>query len=147
MRGPRGMGREPFDRPERDTAKQVRCAMENVDRVVREAGLRGWEDVFPWFDRIIPIRWSRSPRFWRRSINVSRSTVLSGQRFGVKTLAGPEMIIEISGREAARATTIRGGSVQVETVLEVMSSLRSVSILKEIVQYEYAYNAPAKPVG
>jgi enamine deaminase RidA (YjgF/YER057c/UK114 family) len=74
--------------------------MENVDRVVREAGLRGWEDVYlvrsyhtdpmeslPALLEEINRRIPEHHPIWTA--------------IGVKTLAGPEMIIEIEV-EAAR---------------------------------------------
>ncbi|GFZ44473.1 hypothetical protein JCM24511_02195 [Saitozyma sp. JCM 24511] len=81
-------------------AKQVRCAMENVDRVVREAGLRGWEDVF------LVRSYHTDPMESLPALLEEINRRIPEHRpiwtaIGVKTLAGPEMVIEIEV-EAAR---------------------------------------------
>ncbi|KAH6612177.1 Endoribonuclease L-PSP/chorismate mutase-like protein [Boeremia exigua] len=77
-----------------DTIKQIRLAMENVDIVLKAAGLRGWEDVYLLRSYHCDIRTS-----WEPTVEALK-TRIPGHRpvwtaVAVPHLAFPAMLIEL----------------------------------------------------
>ncbi|KAL6907322.1 Endoribonuclease L-PSP/chorismate mutase-like protein [Trichoderma evansii] len=59
--GQGGWDPDTGDLDSNDSDKQVQLAIENVDRVLRESGLRGWEDVYLLRSYHVDIRTSWEP--------------------------------------------------------------------------------------
>ncbi|KAM3528100.1 hypothetical protein MY4038_006058 [Beauveria bassiana] len=77
-----------------DSSKQVALAMENVDIVLKNAGLRGWEDVYLLrsYHCDITASWEPTAEALRKRIPGHRPIWTA---VGVPRLAFPEMLIEL----------------------------------------------------
>ncbi|KAJ4319538.1 hypothetical protein N0V94_003873 [Neodidymelliopsis sp. IMI 364377] len=77
-----------------DSPKQVQLAIENVDLILKEAGLRGWEDVYLLrsYHTDIGSTWELAAEALKRRIPSHRPVWTA---VGVASLAFPAMLIEL----------------------------------------------------